>query len=62
MNLEINRNVGNVSALSDSITRSMESATAEVEEMLKQAQTISDVLERIRAEVEEERHKEESGK
>ena len=59
---EINRNVGNVSALSDSITRSMESATAEVEEMLKQAQTISDVLERIRAEVEEERHKEESGK
>ena len=40
----------------------MESATAEVEEMLKQAQTISDVLERIRAEVEEERHKEESGK
>jgi len=59
---EINRNVGNVSALSDSITRSMESATAEVEEMLKQAQTISDVLERIRAEVEEERRKEESGK
>lgn len=49
---EINRNVADISKLSHNITQSMEVAAEEVTEILRQAQSIYDVLESIRGELE----------
>ena len=53
---EINRNVSDISEMSNNIARSMAVATDEVEEILKQARTVHDVLEGLRKEDEQESH------
>ncbi len=49
---EINRNVADISMLSNNIAQSMKVATNEVEEILRQAQRIHDVLENMRKDIE----------
>lgn len=51
---EINRNVADISILSNNIAQSMKIATDEVEEMLQQAQRIYDVLESMRKDIEDD--------